>query len=187
MDTQVYRLLSDLHARWRPREFGKIVQKLLALGFHYAGFAHIVERGVQGVDVDAAAQAERYTTEVKTTTSPSIVFGTKDLLGLRSRQCDGYTPLLAVLRLTPLSDLILAQPLQLKCGRVQIENLRPFRCDSLETRIQPCFAKAVSDHFDGTYKGSQFYLDRVLRGCNIQVIDPVVNEAPTNWRRELPS
>ena len=50
-----------------------IAQKLLAIGFHLAGFDRVVERGVQGVDVDAVGNpGERYATEVKTTQKEAV-------------------------------------------------------------------------------------------------------------------
>src|SRR6266478_6871871 len=90
MSTELYCSLKDLHARHGAREFGKIVQKLLAIGFRLAGFDRIVERGVQGVDVDAVGDSEeRYATEVKTTQKDSVPFGPKDMKGLAARQQDG--------------------------------------------------------------------------------------------------
>ena len=58
MNPIVYTPLLDLHARWGPQEFGKIAQKFLAIAFRYAGYQRIVERGVQGVDVDAAGDGD---------------------------------------------------------------------------------------------------------------------------------
>jgi hypothetical protein len=173
LTTEQYHALKDLHARHGAREFGKIVQKLLAVTFRLAGFHRIVERGVQGVDVDAVGDsAERYATEVKTTQKDAVPFGAKDRDGLVSRQQDGYHPLLAVLRLSPLSDLFLVHTSTLRCGRLQIASLRPFRFHELEARLRPWFDRAVLEHFEGAYAGSQYYLDRVLRDYGIEVADP---------------
>jgi hypothetical protein len=172
LTTELYCSLRDLHVRHGAREFGKIVQKLLAIGFRLAGFDRIVERGVQGVDVDAIGDpGERYTTEVKTTQKETITFATKDINGLAARQQDGYHPLLAVLRLAPLSDLFLVHTATLRCGRLLIASLRPYRFHELERRLQPCFIQAVLEHFEGALTGSQFYLDRVLREHSIEVSD----------------
>jgi hypothetical protein len=172
LSTELYCSLKDLHARHGAREFGKIVQKLLAIGFRLAGFDHVVERGVQGVDVDAMGNpGERYATEVKTTQKEAIPFASKDINGLAARQQDGYHPLLAVLRLAPLSDLFLVHTATLRCGRLQIASLRPYRFHELERRLQPCFLRAVLEHFQGALTGSQFYLDRVLREHGIEVRD----------------
>jgi len=172
LSTELYCSLKELHARHGAREFGKIVQKELAIAFHLAGFARVVERGVQGVDVDAVGNSlERYATEVKTTQTESVPFAAKDINGLKSRQQDGYQPLLAVLRLSPLSDLFLVHAGNLRCGRLQIESLRPYRFHELETRIQPCFERAVLEHFEGALTGSQSYLDWVLREYGIEASD----------------
>jgi hypothetical protein len=172
LSTELYCSLKDLHARHGPREFGKIVQKLLAIAFRLAGFHRIIERGVQGVDVDAAGHpGEKYAAEVKTTQSDSVPFALKDRDGLAARMHDGYHPLLAVLRLSPLSDLLLVHTANLRCGRIQIACLRPYRFHELEARLLPCFALAVREHFEGAYTGSQFYLDGVLREYGIEVRD----------------
>jgi hypothetical protein len=172
LTTEQYCALKDLHARHGAREFGKIVQKLLAVAFHLAGFRRIVERGVQGVDVDVVGNpGERYATEVKTTQKEDVLFAVKDRNGLAARQQDGYLPLLAVLRLTPLSDLLLIHTAALCCGRLQIASLRPHRFRELEGRLQPYFSLAVQEHFEGTLAGSQFYLDKVLREYGVEVRD----------------
>jgi hypothetical protein len=172
LTTELYCSLKDLHARHGAREFGKIVQKLLAITFRLAGFTRVVERGVQGVDVDAVGNSvERYATEVKTTQKEFVLFAAKDIKGLAARQQDGYHPLLAVLRLTPLSDLLLVHTARLHGGCLQIASLRPYRFRELEDRLQPWFTRAVLEHFEGALTGSQFYLDRVLREHGIEVRD----------------
>src|SRR5437867_10489327 len=103
VNSQTYRWLRRLHHRHGPREFGRICQKFMAIAYRLANFEHVVERGVQGVDVDAARGChEKYTTEIKTTESRSVTFHQKDVDGLSSRAKDGYTPLLGILRLSPL-------------------------------------------------------------------------------------
>src|SRR5260370_20381222 len=99
--------------------------------------------------------------------------------GLAARQQDGYYPLLAVLRLAPLSDLFLVHTKTLHCGRLQIASLRPYRFHELERRLEPYFARAVLEHFEGALTGSQFYLDGVLREHGIEVTDP----ASSLWGR----
>lgn len=91
-------LLVRLHER-HPSEFGKIVQKLLALTFQELGFELIEERAVQGVDIDVIRQdtGERFSFEVKTSQGREVHIGSKDIEGLRSRQVDGYDTYFAVL------------------------------------------------------------------------------------------
>jgi hypothetical protein len=108
---------------------------------------------------------------VKTTQQDAVPFAVKDVDGLAARQQDGYHPLLAVLRLTPLSDLFLVHTATLRCGRLQVASLRPYRFHELERRVEPYFGRAALEHFEGALTGSQFYLDRVLRDHGITVSD----------------
>jgi hypothetical protein len=169
VDTATYRRLRMLHDRHKAREFGKICQKLLAMTYRLAGFRHVVERGVQGVDVDAGDGEERYATEVKTTQKTSVPFQQKDADGLSGRATDGYVPLLGVLRLAPLSDWYLAHAEALRPGVLLIESLRLYRFKDLERRLQPCFNQVVASHFEGVLTGSQAYLDRILREEGVEV------------------
>lgn len=163
MNAETFELLEKLHGRHGPREFGKICQKFLALSFRLAGFTHIEERGVQGVDLDAASDSEKFTTEVKTTVKDSILFQKKDAEGLLKRTADGYRPLLAVLRLGPLSDWFLVHADRLKPGLLLIDMLRPYRFRELEQRLDPLFDDAVREHGAGAMREAQVYLDDMLR------------------------
>jgi hypothetical protein len=170
MKTATYDLLCRLHDHYRPRAFGKLAQKLLAISYRLAGFRHVVERGVQGVDVDAAnGSQERYATEVRTTVSLWVPFHQKDADGLASRGQDGYQPRLAVLQLRPLSEWRLLRVERLRVGRLLIESLHPYRDRELERRLQPCFDETVEAHFDGSLAGGQSYLDRILRELGAEV------------------
>ena len=163
MKTATYLCLSRLHARHGEREFGKICQKLVALAFRHGGFTHVVERGVQGVDIDAAADGKKYTAEIKTTTASRVVYLPKDAEGLASRSLDGYLPLIGVLRLSALSDWYLVDAVHLLPGVLRLECLRPYRCRDLEGWLQSHFESVVDRHFEGALSGSQAYLDQVLR------------------------
>jgi hypothetical protein len=175
--TETYRLLKRLHRLHRPREFGKISQKLLAIAYRLAGFSHLVECGVQGVDVSAANDAgEKYATEVKTTKTDRVVFQRKDRAGLAARQRDGYVPLLGIFRLRPLGgwQFVYAEDLRvgsLLIGSIRVEN----RHRTLEDRIDPHFKEAVAMHFEGAMKGSQLYLDGILRNLGVEVIDAALD------------
>jgi hypothetical protein len=168
MQRATYEWLKELHERYDGREFGKLCQKFLALAYRRAGFGHVIERGVQGVDVDAADGRAKYATEVKTTINHAVVFQDKDVAGLRARKCDGYQPLLAALRLSPLSDWLLADAEHLAAGVFTLDQLRPYRRHDLEGVIQPLFAEVVQEHGDGTLAGSQQYLDGVLHRLGVE-------------------
>ena len=169
MDLKTYECLKDLHDRHGPREFGKICQKFLAVAFLDLGFRHVVERGVQGVDLDVAADpdcpgGERYAIEVKTTVGKSVHFGEKDVDGLKSRGRDGYRPVLAALQVAPLSRWHLARAESLKAGDYPLDSLRPYGLKELTERIEPLFAQAVAQYYPGACERGQEYLDEVLRG-----------------------
>lgn len=171
MKDRVYLLLTTLHRRHGAREFGKQCQKFLAIAYRTAGFAHVVERGVQGVDVDAALDGRlKYATEVKTTVTNNVQFLPKDVHGLSSRGTDGYQPVLAVLRLSPLSEWYLVDARRLRAGSLHIPSLRPSRLLDLERRIVPRFDEAVQEHLEGAFDSSQSYLDEVLRRLGVEVL-----------------
>jgi hypothetical protein len=172
----VYESLNSLHYQFGGREFGKLCQKLLAIAFQRAGFGHVVERGVQGVDVDAAGPGGKFSAEVKTTRSGIVKFEPKDVEGLRNRRRDGYHSLLAALRLSPLSDWIIANSERLEAGVLSFDRLRPYRRHDLEDQLRPVFAEVVAEHAPATMTGAQAYLDGVLRDSGIELDDP--NFAP---------
>ena len=170
MKSATYDLLKRLHDRYRPRRFGVLTQKLLAISYRFAGFRHVIERGVQGVDVDAAnGFEERYATEVRTTVTDSVPFHQKDADGLASRGQDGYQSRLAVLQLRPLSEWYVVYAERLKVGNQLIESLRPYRDRELEQRLRPHFDQAVEDHFDDALAEGPSYLDRILRELGAEV------------------
>jgi hypothetical protein len=171
MRRSTYEALCRLHECHGPREFGKLSQKLLAISYRLAGYLHVQERGVQGVDVDAANGGQKYANEVKTTLTEAVVFQDKDVRGLQSRRADGYQPVLAVLRLSPLSDWLLVPAKDLQSGRLVLETLRPYRLHSLEKEIHPQFNVTVAEHIEGTLTGAQGYLDKVLHQMGIAIQD----------------
>jgi hypothetical protein len=165
----IYLRLRQLRERHGPREFGKIAQKLMALAFRLGGCTHVVERGVQGVDVDAALGNQRYALEIKTTRHAAIAFLRKDADGLASREQDGYQPMLGALQLAYFSTWCIADARPLRPGTLTIDSLRPFRQSQLERILQPLFDIAVEQHHDGILRGSQGYLDCVLRQNGVTI------------------
>ena len=172
MNSTTFNKLQDIYKRYGPREFGKISQKLIAIAFRSGGYGHVVERGVQGVDVDAAQDGgEKYSLEVKTTVRDSIIFGRKDEEGLSSRAKDGYRPLLAVLQVGPLSEWYFVESHRARVGTLLVESLRPHRQRGLEQIISPLFEHAVTKHHAGIMTAGQEYLDKVLKDSGVKLED----------------
>ncbi len=165
MHEGTFRQLRRLRDKYRPGIFGKIAQKLLAVAFCDAGF-RVVERGVQGADIDveSLASGDRYALEVKTTDGQSIPVSKENLDALDDRARDGYAPLIAALRIQLLEDWVLASvPLsQLRPGAFLLSKLRAYRIRDLEKLICPAFEAAVHEHFSRVLSGGERYLIKVL-------------------------
>lgn len=91
-------LLERIHEA-HPKEFGKVVQKLLALSFIDMGYEVVEERAVQGVDIDMIDKktGERCSLEVKTSQGGEIILSPKDIEGLERRCVDHYSTYYAAL------------------------------------------------------------------------------------------
>ena len=109
MRAGTFQQLKQIRGKFGAGIFGKIAQKLLALAFHEAGYPHVVERGVQGADIDVvSAKGDMYTLEAKTTDKQSVPISKENIDALEDRVKDGYTPVIAALRMQMFEDWILA-------------------------------------------------------------------------------
>ena len=154
--------------------FGKIVQKLLALSLHEMGFTNIVERGVQGVDIDITSESnQKFAFEVKTTEKLSIPLTPDNVQALRDRTHDGYQPVIAVLRLAPFENWILAKiPMdEIPTGEILIESLKPYGMEDLGSQLCPNFDIVVRKHFKDVYNRGEQYLKEQLRKVGIMAKD----------------
>lgn len=175
MKIETLELLQKLQSKYGIKEtasgsFGKIVQKLLALSFHEMAFTNIVERGVQGVDIDITSKFnQKFTFEVKTTSTLSITLTPDNIQALRDRIHDGYLPVIAVLRLAPLENWILAKiPIdEIPTRKILIEKLRQYRMKDLESQLYPKFDIVTQKHFKGVLAGGEHYLKEQLRKVGI--------------------
>jgi Holliday junction resolvase len=151
--------------KFGPGIFGKIAQKLLALALYEAGFLDIVEREVQGADIDATdAMGKKYTVEVKTTDGESIPISSENIEALKDRTKDGYVPVIAALRIQMFEDWVFANiPLgSLRPGPLPLGRLRAYRIKDVETYVCPAFEVVVNQHFNGVLAGGEHYLGQLL-------------------------
>jgi hypothetical protein len=107
--------------------------------------------------------------EIKTTKAGSVYLGRKDVTGLASRQKDGYRPVIGVLRLSPLSNWIVADAEGMAPRKWPIDSMSPYRLTNLERLLCPLFDSVLELHAQPTLDGSQMYLDDVLRACGATV------------------
>jgi Holliday junction resolvase len=165
MKSHTFRRLQTLRKNYGPGIFGKIAQRLLALAFYDADFNVVAERSVQGDDIAVANSiGEKYALEVKTTDKKTIPISKGNIDALRERVSDGYTPLIAGLRMQLLEDWIIANiPLdQLRSGTLPLSRLRAYRMRQLEDSICPAFEGVVNQHFSSVLSGGEQYLIKVL-------------------------
>ncbi len=166
MKLEVHERLSGLSAS-AGKEYGKLVQKLLAIAFLEAGAESLTDRSTQGIDLELVLKGKSRAIEVKTSESGAVSLGKKDLEGLAAREDGGAKAYIAVLGNRFLDEWTLArfyrgelQPSQ----SYSITQLRPYRDHELERAIAKTFPEAVLKHADAAASRGQSALDEVLTG-----------------------
>ena len=165
MNPSTFQRLLRIRDEFGPGVFGKIAQKLLALAFYESGAQHIVERAVQGADLDVVTRdGAKYALEVKTTQGESVPISEDNINALRDRAKDGYTAVIPVLRMRMFEDWVFAAiPLsRLQPGSLPWYRLRAYRLGRLERSIRPTFERVVTQHFDNVLAAGERYLKEVL-------------------------
>jgi hypothetical protein len=165
MKVDTFQHLGQIRAKFGPGIFGKIAQKLLALALHEAGFLDIVEREVQGADIDATDMAgKKYSFEVKTTDGESVPITRENIEALRDRTNDGYLPVIAALRIQMFEDWVFGHiPVgDLRPGPLLLSRLRAYRIKDMETAVCPAFEVVVNRHFGGVLGKGEYFLSQVL-------------------------
>ena len=148
------------------REYGKLVQKLLAIAFLETEVQKLVERSTQGIDLEIEIAGERCVFEVKTSESDSVRLTPKDLEGLDRLVEDGARVYLAVLTNAPFDDWILARyvPGEFATGKgLTSFPFRTHRDQELEQRILTAFDRVVDRDVHTAITRRQGGLDEVLQ------------------------
>ena len=166
MKHEVYRRLREL-SQESDKEYGKLIQKLLAIAFCKAGATRLIERSIQGIDLEVTLpDGRQIAVEVKTAQDQSVKFGKKDLDGLASQDEAGLEPYFALLGSQLLDEWILA-----RCHKGEIKpnqqyrltQLRAYRDKELEEWIRVHFDEAVIEFTNLPETNRQGALDEVLR------------------------
>jgi len=149
------------------KEYGKLVQKLLAIAFLNAGAQHVIERSIQGIDLEVTFNGVRLAFEVKTTEDGSARLVKKDLEGLLARSQEGAETYLAVLGTRLLDGWYFARfyPGEFTDQKYSLTHIRPYRNTTLEQAISEPFATAVLEHASVALRG-QTALNKVLETYN---------------------
>ena len=164
MKPQTYARLTELREK-TDKEYGKLVQKLLAVALLETGVESLVERSTQGIDLDVMIAGRRYGFEVKTSESDTIRLAAKDLAGLQRQLADGAEAYLAILGNSRLDEWIFVRyhPDEIQSGKnLSCFSLRPYRNHDLERRVCAAFERAVEQHATCAIYDRQPGLDRVL-------------------------
>jgi Holliday junction resolvase len=128
----------------------------------------VVERSVQGIDLEVTLGGRRLALEVKTTEGDSIKLGKKDVRGLVAHQADGFEVFIAVLGAGLLDEWVVARFHEGEIpadGEVKTVLLRTYRDGDIESAISDRFDEALARHLAvAVEEGGQGRLDEVLRG-----------------------
>jgi hypothetical protein len=148
------------------REYGKLVQKLLAVAFLQTDVQKLVERSTQGIDLEMEIAGERCVFEVKTSESDAVRLSPKDLEGLDRLVEDGGRVYLAVLTNAPFENWVLARyvPGEFPTGKdLTSFPFRAHRDRELEQRILTAFDRVVDRDVHIAITRRQGGMDEVLQ------------------------
>ena len=152
----------------RGKEYGKLVQKVLALSFLEIGASRVTERSIQGIDLEVEIDGRKIAFEAKTTETGSVRLGAKDIKGLDARRNEGYETYIAVLGTRLLDEWVFASytPGEPAQGVAYSPlALRPYRDRELEARVAELFEDLLAEHLTGAIDRGQEYLNEVLEKC----------------------
>ncbi|MBW2244873.1 MAG: hypothetical protein JRH01_23070 [Deltaproteobacteria bacterium] len=166
MKQETHRKLEQMRAEV-GRDYGKLVQKLLAVAFLETDVQKLVERSTQGIDLEMQIAGERCVFEVKTSESNSIRLSAKDFEGLDRLVEDGASVYIAALMNGPLESWILARYTAGEFPAGKDLSSFPFRAhrdSDLERRILTAFDRVVDRDVHTAITRRQGGMDEVLQG-----------------------
>ncbi len=175
MQPAAFLILRQLQQSSFSSDFGKICQSLVALALRENGFDHVVNRLVEGVDIDTSGDLGQFAIEVKTTEGREVLIGEKDIKGWKDRSRDRYAPVLAALRMSLLSEWTLCDATDLPKGAHRIQRLRLHEIAPLTKVVTSAFdglvRRHVPDLLNLTYSSPLDHLKRSLEKAGIESKD----------------
>mgnify|MGYP001587760772 FL=1 len=117
MPTNAYFYLNRLLQRFdsSATQMGKPVQLLFALSLHRSGWTDVIDRLVEGTDIEATdPSGVRWLIECKTTSDMGHTLQKKDCDGFKAAEKDKKKPGLAFCRIRPLSNWMLVEAVGLE-------------------------------------------------------------------------
>ena len=148
------------------KEYGKIVQKLLAIAFCSMGARRVIERAIQGIDLEVMLPDGRFIAiEVKTFQGSRFTLNEKDLEGLETQLNGGKDgAYLAVLGPRRIDELLLFKysPKEIVAKTYTTVSLDCFRDIDLEDQIRKYFDEAVLLFSNEALAYRQRGLNRIL-------------------------
>ena len=146
MEVNAFLLLKKIREKHGPHEFGKVAQKLFAIALCRLNFI-VKERCSQDVDIEAVKADLKYWFEVKTTDKDAVAIGEKDVRCLEQcRRLHGGITGYAILKLSILSDWIVASSNNIHPGEVAISRFAPQAVQPLQEQIIRIFPAIVRDY-----------------------------------------
>ena len=164
MKPQTHAKLIELREK-TGKEYGKLIQKLLAIALLETEVERLVERSIQGIDLDVTIAGQRYGFEVKICEEDVIRLGAKDHEGLKRQISEGAEPYVAVLGGGLLAEwaFVRYHPGELPTGKALSGfRLRPYRNRELERRVRAAFEQTVERHATTAIYDRQLGLDKLL-------------------------
>jgi len=141
-------ILKQLGDRYGERLRGKILQRLLELAFHRAGYRLVEERMSEGTDFDVCHRLDpdrRYSLEVRTSREGKVPVKPEDLRLMDERSRDGYATGLAALRVgpNPLWVFIRREELSPPWARISVGTSDAWR--DLDAEVNPAFRQVLAE------------------------------------------
>jgi len=165
MELKAYLILENIR---KIGDYGKINQKLLSLAFIKAGRKLLEEKSGQGIDLIIEAEGKKYAIEVKTTDTDEIKFEEKkEGYDKKRAQGLGFVPALAVIKVSPLSNWVIASSEGIHKVTLRIGMLCQKRISLLEEGIDDAYVQVLLDIgrklLDEKPSSPQGWLDNLIR------------------------